>query len=588
MDALKQANGIRPGHSGPANGAEALLALSELAHEIGAEVLADEARSLASRLSEGRFYVAFLGQFKRGKSSLINTLVGAPVLPVGTAPVTSVVTVVRYGETSARVRLADATWHTIRWEELPDYATEALNPGNTKGVRAIEVFLPSPLLKEGMCLVDTPGLGSVFDANTEATREFVPHVDAAVIVLGADPPITAEEISLVAQVARQVDHLVFVLNKVDRVRPEELEEAAEFTRHVLKERVAIDPSPLHCVSALKASQGERNAEWQALTERLEALAEESGRSLVAAALDRGVRRIKGRLDDMLRRQEEALTRPLEESRAHLSALNEASAAAQEALRNLAPLFDAELATLSRKFADRRVAFLKEAVPAARRDLHEAVQKLTVRFGPTLRAEAFRVALDIAQAHLRPWLNESAREAERAYREIATRFTDMAERVLERLKAEGVWVELGLSDLTTMETSLGGRSRFVFADLLRVSSPAGLVPLLRWLADAVLPNPLVRKSAEADAFRFLHELLTVNASRVENDLKQRIQDNRLRLEGHIRVALKEILRSAESAIEEARQAYEEGETAVARARERVRRRKERLDRIGGGLSEKDKG
>jgi len=560
------------------NGSTTLLSLAALAGEIGADVLAEEARTLAARVAEGRSYVACLGQFKRGKSSLINTITGFDILPVGTAPVTSVVTVVRHGERSVRVRLADSGWHTIKPAELPAYATEDQNPGNSKGVRAIEVFLPSPILKDGMCLVDTPGLGSVFDANTEATREFVPHVDAAIIVLGADPPITAEEIALVEQVAQQVEHLIFVLNKADRVRPDELEAALAFTRRVLTERLQLEAPVIYAVSTLRVREGNRDGDWDAFVHRLERLAAESGRALVAAALERGVQRLKRRLQDMLARQEAALTQPLAESRAHLAALREASAAAQNALRDMGPLFDAELAAQSRKFAERRVDFLQQALPQAQQELFAAVDRIQLRFGPAVRTAAFEEATRIARSLLQPWLQASAREAERAYREIATRFTEMAERVLERLNSEGVWVELGLADLSTIEASFEGRSRFIFTDLLRISSPAGIVPLLRWLADVILPPSFVRKSAKADAFQFLRELLTVNAHRVENDLKQRIQDNRLRLEGRIRVALKEILRSAEAAIEEAQQAQEQGEAAVAEALQRVRRRRAQLARL----------
>jgi len=76
--------------------------------------LARQASHEIERLAEGRFYVACVGQFKRGKSTLINALVGHAVLPAGVAPVTSVVTVVRYGsEPRARVRLANQAWQPI-------------------------------------------------------------------------------------------------------------------------------------------------------------------------------------------------------------------------------------------------------------------------------------------------------------------------------------------------------------------------------------------------------------------------------------------------------------------------------------------
>ncbi len=85
-----------------------LRSLERIALEIGDEEVARDARDLASRVEEGRFHVACVGQFKRGKSTLLNAIVGAPVLPMGIAPVTSAITVLRHGETpTARVSFED-------------------------------------------------------------------------------------------------------------------------------------------------------------------------------------------------------------------------------------------------------------------------------------------------------------------------------------------------------------------------------------------------------------------------------------------------------------------------------------------------
>src|SRR5207244_12572453 len=82
--------------------------------------------------------------------------------------------------------------HGSRFEDVPLYVTEEHNHENVKGVAVVEVFLPAPLLARGLCLVDTPGIGSTFAANSEVTRAFVPHIDAALVVLGADPPISGD------------------------------------------------------------------------------------------------------------------------------------------------------------------------------------------------------------------------------------------------------------------------------------------------------------------------------------------------------------------------------------------------------------
>ena len=81
--------------------ASRLRSLAACAGEISADRLAPEATALAERFAEGRFHVACLGQFKRGKSTLLNALVGESVLPTGVVPMTSAATVLRAGLTLA-------------------------------------------------------------------------------------------------------------------------------------------------------------------------------------------------------------------------------------------------------------------------------------------------------------------------------------------------------------------------------------------------------------------------------------------------------------------------------------------------------
>ena len=202
-----------------ATGVQSLQRLAELAEELAAERVEEEARDLAARVAEGRFFLACIGQFKRGKSTLINALIGEPVLPSGFIPVTTVPTIVRFGsERAARVRRESGEWQAIPLADLGLYVSEEHNPENTAGIAGVEVFVPSLLLKDGMCLVDTPGLGSVFAGNTASTQDFLPRIDAGLVVIGADPPLAGEELKLVEAVGRQVRELILVLNKADRWR----------------------------------------------------------------------------------------------------------------------------------------------------------------------------------------------------------------------------------------------------------------------------------------------------------------------------------------------------------------------------------
>ena len=111
--------------------------LAALADEAGAARLAADTGALLERVREGRFFVACLGQFKRGKSTLINALLGEELLPSGVAPVTSVVTVVRWGARRARVRLGESEWREVPVGSLGTYVSELENPENHKDVRGV-------------------------------------------------------------------------------------------------------------------------------------------------------------------------------------------------------------------------------------------------------------------------------------------------------------------------------------------------------------------------------------------------------------------------------------------------------------------
>ena len=345
-----RADGVAGGLTATNNvdGAARLLRLATVGEELGTNRVAEEARELAARVSEGRFYVACIGQFKRGKSTLINALIGAPVLPVGFIPVTAVPTVIRFGEQRrARVRARDGSWREIAVLDLGEYVSEEYNPENSKGIVGVEVFVPSPLLAAGMCLVDTPGLGSVFTGNTAATEAFIPHIDAALVVVGADPPLAGEELALVKAVARHVEDLILVINKADRTTDEERAAAVGFTRKLLEKRLQRPAGPVFEVSATERLENRGpERDWGKLVEALGQLVEDSGRQMIRAACERGLERLGEQLLAIISEEREALERPLEESERRIAAMKESLAGAERSMRELGYLFMAEQHHLS--------------------------------------------------------------------------------------------------------------------------------------------------------------------------------------------------------------------------------------------------
>ncbi|MFZ3341324.1 MAG: dynamin family protein [Terriglobales bacterium] len=547
------------GGGGGGDGAARLLRLGALAEELGAEAVADEARELAARISEGRFYVACVGQFKRGKSTLINALIGVPVVPTGFIPVTAVPTVIRFGERlSARIRLNDGSWNEISVAELKQYVTEEFNPENKKGVQGAEAFVPSTLLSSGMCMVDTPGLGSVFTGNSAATQAFIPHIDAALVVVGADPPLAGEELTLVEAVGKQVPDLILVLNKADRTTDAERAAAATFTRQLLHKRLQREIGPVFEISAQERTENRGlERDWNKLLDALQRLVEGSGHQLVRAAGERGLQRLSEQLLAIISEGRDALRRPIEESERRIILMKKTIAEAERSMRELSFLFMAEQQRLSDLFVDRHKAFFASVLPKADGEFRQAL-RIARGFGPSYRRRLMREAQEISRRGLLPWLRPEQEEAEREYRKVALRFVEMGNDFLRKLADAGI-PELGrMPHALDPETGFRVRSKFTFMEFIEVAQPASP---LRWLADVMLGLPGANRVIQNDALQFLKRLLETNSTRVQSDILDRVQESRSRLEVEIRKLLHEVSRIAEQALARARKVKDEGEPAV---------------------------
>jgi hypothetical protein len=167
---------------------------------------------LREKLLSSSFNLVVLGQFKRGKTSLINALLGASILPVGVVPLTSIPTVLTYGEAlRSKVYLNDGQVLEVRSENLAEYITEKGNPKNVKAVSHALVTYPSDYLKDGVRIIDTPGVGSVYQHNTDVAYQYLPKSDAALFLLSVDQPLSQAELDFLKEV-RQYSNLLRVIS----------------------------------------------------------------------------------------------------------------------------------------------------------------------------------------------------------------------------------------------------------------------------------------------------------------------------------------------------------------------------------------
>ncbi len=228
---------------------------------------------LVRRLDGRALRVLVAGEAKRGKSTLVNALLGWDLLPTGVVPLTAVATTVRYGPVERlTVRFADGTTRRFPIECLPGLVTEQGNPANVRGVAEVTLTAAVALLAGGAELVDTPGVGSVHAHNTAQATAALDRMDAAIFVLSADPPISASERALLRRLRSQAVRVFCVLNKTDRLTGAELAEAAAFTRTVLAAESDTDTdgdvntdagAVLYPLSARPAPDGRREAGFTA-------------------------------------------------------------------------------------------------------------------------------------------------------------------------------------------------------------------------------------------------------------------------------------------------------------------------------------
>ena len=556
--------------------AQALDRLAAMAEQLGEGLVSADVRQLVARIDEGRFFVACVGQFKRGKSTLLDAFVGEPILPTGVVPVTTVPTVLRFGDTRTARVLIDTRWHTIRQEDLAQYVSEELNPENSKQVAGVEVFLPSALLASGMCLVDTPGIGSVFSGNTETTKDFIPQIDAAILVVGADPPISGEELTLIEAVAVNVDEILIVLNKIDRVSAAERQQASEFAIRVLEGRLNRPVGRIYEVSALNRLNNSTDADdWNKLTEDLSRLAGKSGQAMTRSAAERGMRRFSASLRRLIDERVRALKEPIANSERRIANLRQTVSQAEQSLRDLGALFSAEQMRLSMTLLGRRKEFLKQVLPIAGEEFTYETTAVATTFGPRRRRELMAIAQIIARRHVMPWLDTEETQAEELYGAVTQRFVDLVNGLLERISEAQAADFSHLPKSLDTEHGFRTRSRFFFHDMITIAQPAS--PLL-YSIDFLMGALHIRRWVQKDAANFLEQLLDINASRVQGDVEQRVVESRLRLESDVRRLLREVSASAEQALSKARELMAAGTNAVQNELERLRKLQEELNTL----------
>jgi tRNA U34 5-carboxymethylaminomethyl modifying GTPase MnmE/TrmE len=203
----------------PAGVDAAIPQLVGLLQSLGRTDLAERATAAGARLKRPATVVCVVGEFKQGKSSLVNGLLGRDTCPVDDDLATAAITLVRYGdEPSAVVRRrvdGQQVAERIGIDDLDAWVTEAGNPANEKGVERVEIAVPSAILRQGLVIVDTPGMGGLGAGHAAATLSFLPFADGLLLVSDSSAELSAPEVDFLRRATELCPTVLFVQTKID-------------------------------------------------------------------------------------------------------------------------------------------------------------------------------------------------------------------------------------------------------------------------------------------------------------------------------------------------------------------------------------
>lgn len=200
--------------------------LLPLLQSVGKEESIKQINHLFSRIASNNVAVLVCGEFKRGKSSLVNALIGEDLCPVDDSIATSSVTLIRYGVKVKVIRhFLDSTNKAAT--EIIDYNQIAnFTKGSSVSIDntiLLEIEIPSETLKSGLCVIDTPGIGGLDARHLSLTSYALTKADCVLFVADAGEPISASELNFIKdKIVPFGRNLRVVLNKIDTLSEDQI------------------------------------------------------------------------------------------------------------------------------------------------------------------------------------------------------------------------------------------------------------------------------------------------------------------------------------------------------------------------------
>ncbi len=590
---VKTVSAQGPAEDSFAAGRRALMKLLENASRLSrgtAEICAE----LEEKLRSNIFNLVVVGQFKRGKTYLINALIGKPLLPVAVVPLTSIVTVLAYGEeTRVRVYFNDGTRKAIELEDLPQYVTEFGNPKNAKDVRDVLISYPSSYLEGGVRLIDTPGVGSIYVHNTDVAYQYLPRCDAALFLLSVAQPVSQAEIDFLRDVQEFSHKIFFLLNKIDHLTEDETRESIAFSKNALEQAMGGDVR-LFPVSAKLALQGKLDASHELLRRSglpdfsdvlHHFLVNEKGKVLLDSA-GRTLLRSLSQERFQVELEQQSLTAPLEELEAKLELFESRRRQILAERESFAILLDGELKRFVKDVLDKDLARFKgdlaQSMEGGFDSFYEEHRDLSLK---ELNDALENYVISEVEKAFADWRRLEEEKIGEAFEKICNGYAARINGILdELLKFSSELFDVPLQ-IVHAESFWARNLDFYFK---MKQEPVGL-DMLTDSVTQVLPGFIMKRFAKFRTYMFglanrvilnkrrrhMLETIDVQAGRTRFDFVNRLEKGKAHFQ-------REVLRRVDATVDAVAQAVEQGKRERERGEEEVRVRsrflEERIENI----------
>jgi hypothetical protein len=417
----------------------------------------------------------------------------------------------------------------------------------------VEVNYDSRYLRDGVQIIDTPGIGSTYQHNTAVTYSYLSKVDAAIFLVGVDPPISQVEYDFLSDIKKYVNKIFFLQNKIDQMDENDRIESLEFTKRVIEEKVGLKDIKIFPISAKQALEGKLDNAQEKQDRSLisdfekaldDFLLQEKGKALLSSTLSNTIKILS---DETMSIELElkAISTPIDELRKKINEFNAQKEKILQDREDFVYLLKGEKEKLISALESDLKAFVETKAPELIKNMEGRYERLKDLGKSELTKAIDRTMKREVENIFYEWRALEEDKLNEGFQNITKRFSAKANEIITYITTLSSEIfDIEVETFNSIET-LTTESYFYF----KIDSLFDNTLMLETLPFA-LPGILFRRMARNRMLEQCREELDRNAGRIRHDFVERIAKSLQRFRGELFSKIDATLSGIESALHRA--------------------------------------